>query len=97
MNLVAQIVYLLLFLFVIAMFVRIVLDVVQMAARQWRPRGLALLTAEVVYSTTDPPIRALRRVLPPLRLGGIALDLAFLVVMLVAWVLLQVFGALALA
>ena len=35
---------------------------------------------EVVYSITDPPIKALRRVIPPLRLGNVALDLSFLIV-----------------
>lgn len=89
------ILYLVVLAFVVAMLVRIVFDVVQMAARHWRPRGLALVTAEVVYTTTDPPLRLLRRVIPPLRFGGIALDLAFLIVMVAAWILLQVLGSLA--
>ena len=39
---------------------------------------------EIVYSVTDPPLRALRKIIPPLRLGssGIALDLAFIVLIL---------------
>ncbi len=39
---------------------------------------------------TDPPIKALRKVIPPLRLGNFALDLSFLLVLVIAWVLLNV-------
>lgn len=96
-SLLASIAYLMVFLFVMTMLVRIVYDVVQMVAREWRPTGVALVAAEVVYTTTDPPIKLLRRHIPPLRLGGVALDLAFLIVMLLAWLLMQVFGSLALS
>ena len=60
-----------------------------MFARSWTPRGPLLVLLEVVYSITDPPIRALRRIIPPLRLGSIALDLSFLIVMIGAYVLLS--------
>ena len=59
-------------------------------ARQWQPRGPLLVALEGVYSATDPPIVALRRVVPPLRIGSVALDLSFLLVMVGAWLLLQV-------
>jgi YggT family protein len=71
-----------LFLYFIVLLARLVLDWVQVFSRDWRPKGPMLVVAEVVYSLTDPPLRALRRVIPPLRLGGIALDLAFLVLIL---------------
>ena len=58
---------------------RLVLDYIQMFARSWRPTGVLLVVAEVVYTITDPPLKALRRVIPPLRLGSITLDLSFLV------------------
>ena len=48
-----------------------------------------LVVLEVVYSITDPPIKALRRVIPPLRIGSVALDLSFLIVMVGAYILLQ--------
>ena len=62
-------------------------DWVQVFARSWSPRGPLLVVLEVVYSTTDPPIQALRRVIPPLRLGSIALDLSFIIVMVAAYLL----------
>lgn len=61
---------------------RLVLEYVQMFARSWRPTGVLLLLAEVIYTVTDPPLKALRRVIPPLRLGGISLDLSFLVLVI---------------
>jgi YggT family protein len=57
-------------------------------SRDWRPRGPVLVLAETVYSLTDPPLKALRRVLPPIRIGGVALDLAFFVLVLVVYILL---------
>lgn len=95
LTLLATIAYVVVLLFVVALLVRVVYDVVQMVAREWRPRGLALVAAEAVYTTTDPPLRLVRRWVPPLRLGAVALDLAFPIVMFVAWILLQVLGVLA--
>jgi YggT family protein len=79
---VGSVLYLALWLFFVLLLVRLVLDYVQMFARSWRPRGVLLVLAEITYTITDPPLRALRRVIPPLRLGGIALDLSFLVLII---------------
>jgi YggT family protein len=61
---------------------RLVLDWIQVLAREWRPRGPVLMFAEVIYTVTDPPLKFLRRLIPPLSLGGMRLDLAFLVLIL---------------
>lgn len=82
MEAVRALLALLLYLFLILLIARLVLDWVQVLAREWQPRGPVLVIAEIVYTITDPPLRALRRVIPPLRLGQISLDLAFLVLML---------------
>ncbi|MBT2532827.1 YggT family protein [Arthrobacter sp. ISL-48] len=79
MGIVFGLVYLALLLFFVSLIVRLVFDWVQMFAREWRPRGAALVTAHTVYSITDPPLKVLRRLIPPLRLGGISLDLGFLI------------------
>ena len=86
---VGSILYLLLWIFFFLLIARLVLDYVQMFARSWRPRGVLLLVAEATYTVTDPPLRALRRVIPPLRLVGIALDLSFLVLILAVQVARQ--------
>lgn len=74
--------------FLLLLLARAVLDWVQFFARDWRPRGAALVVAEVVYTVTDPPLKALRRVIPPLRLGNVAIDLAFMVLFAICWILL---------
>jgi YggT family protein len=81
---------LILYVFIGLLWIRFIVDWVQVFARQWEPRGPLLVTLEGVYSATDPPIVALRRVIPPLRIGSVALDLSFLLVMVAAWLLLSV-------
>lgn len=93
-SIVATIIYVALFLFIMMMWVRFVLDLVRAFARQWRPRGLGLVLAEAVYTVTDPPIKVVRRVIPPLRLGGISLDFAWTIVLLVCLILLSIVGGL---
>jgi YggT family protein len=79
-----------LWFFIALLWIRFVVDWVQVFARSWSPHGPLLVLLEIVYSITDPPIRALRRVIPPLRIGSIALDLSFLIVIISAYVLLRV-------
>ncbi len=72
--------------------VRLVVDWIQLFARSWTPKGPVLVVLEVVFSATDPPIQAFRKVFKPLRIGGVALDFSFLAVMLVCILLLNVNG-----
>ena len=90
MQLLGQILHAFLWVFIALLWVRFVFDWVQVFARTWTPRGPVLLVLEVVYSVTDPPIKALRRVIPPLKLGSVALDLSFLIVLISAYVLLRI-------
>lgn len=92
MTAITQLLYLLVFLFFIALIIRLVFDWIQVFSRDWKPSGIVLVLAEGVYSVTDPPLRALRKVIPPLRLGAIQLDLAFTVLFLITIVLLGVLG-----
>jgi len=89
-SIVATVVYVALVVFFILMWARFVLDLARMLARQWRPRGFALVLAEFTYTVTDPPIKLVRRVIPPLRVGGAALDFAWSIVMLVVIILMSV-------
>ena len=90
LDAVQTVLYLLVFLFLIALIVRIAFDWIQFFSRDWRPRGPVLVFAEGAYSATDPAVKALRRLLPPLPLGAIRLDLAFPVLMIVTVVLLGI-------
>jgi YggT family protein len=79
---ISQILGFVLYLYFIVLIGRLIFDWIQVFSRDWRPSGVILVVAEFIYSLTDPPLRALRRVIPPLRLGGVALDLAFLVLII---------------
>jgi YggT family protein len=83
---VGQVLYIVLWLFFVVLIIRVVLDYIQMFARSWRPAGPVLVIAEVVYTLTDPPLRALRRVIPPLRIGSVSLDLAFMVLLVLLYI-----------
>jgi YggT family protein len=69
-------------LFKLALFARIIIDYVRMFARNWRPNSFFLAIFEVVYSITDRPMRFVQRFVPPLRLGGVAIDLSFIVLLI---------------
>ncbi len=90
MAIIGQILYTTLLVFIALLWIRFIVDWVQVFARRWEPHGPLLVALEGVYSATDPPIVALRRVIPPLRIGSVALDLSFLLVMVGAWLLLNV-------
>ena len=75
-------------LFLILLFARFVVDWVQVFARSWRPKGVVLVLLEIVYSITDPPIVFIRRFVPPLRIGSIALDTSFIIVLISCYLLI---------
>ena len=93
-SVIATICYYLLLLYFFVLWARFVLDLLRNFARSWRPRGVGLIVAEVVFALTDRPIRAVRRVGPPIRLGGAALDFAWSIVMLVVIILIYITAAL---
>ncbi len=97
MNIIGQLVYAVLFTFIVLLFVRLIVDWIQMFARSWTPSGPVLVVLEGVYTATDPPVKALRKVLPPLRLGGVAIDLSFVALLLICYILLSVNRALLLS
>lgn len=70
---------------------RLIFDYVRMFSRNWRPTGVVLMIAEVIYTMTDPPIRALRRIIPPVRIGSISIDLSFLVLVIGLQILGRIF------
>ena len=89
-----QIVSSILLVFLVLLFARFVVDWVMVLARSWRPQGLVAAGLEVVYSTTDPPLKAIRKVIPPLNLGSIRLDLGFMVLLIAVLVLRNIANSL---
>jgi len=68
--------------FFLVMWVRLVFDWIRVLQPEWRPRGPSLVLAEAAYSITDPPIRVVRRIIPPIRIGGARLEFSWSIVML---------------
>ena len=69
---------------------RMIFGWIQVFAREWRPTGIVLVVAEAIFTVTDPPLKFLRRFIPPLRLGMVAMDLSFMVLFIVVLILLEV-------
>ena len=89
MAAVGQVLATVLWLYWLVMIGRLVFDFVQVFARSWRPSGVLLLIAEAIYTITDPPLQLLRRFIPPIRIGSIQFDLAFLIVLIGLHVLIN--------
>jgi YggT family protein len=94
MSAVSSLIASILDIYVLVLIVRLVFDYITMFARDWRPTGPVLVLAEVLYSLTDPPLNAIRRVVPPLRLGSISLDMGFLILIFGVSILRNVFAGL---
>jgi YggT family protein len=75
-----------LLVFLVLLFARFVVDWVMVLARSWRPQGLVAAGLELVYATTDPPLKAVRRIIPPLNLGSVRLDLGFMVLLIAVYI-----------
>ena len=78
---------LVLLIFYLMIIARLVVETTRSFARSWRPAGATAVGLEVVYVVTDPPMKALRRLIPPLRLGGISLDVSVWVLLIIVWIL----------
>lgn len=90
MTIVFEVIALALLVFWLFLLARLVFDLVQAFSRGWTPKGPLLLLLELIYSVTDPPLKLLRRVIPPLRIGQISFDLAFLILLLGTNILISV-------
>ncbi len=90
MEIVGSILIWLLSIYEWVLIIRAILSWIQVITPQWTPRGVLLVLAEGVYTVTDPPLRFLRKLIKPLRLGNIHLDMAFLVLILIVLLGLRV-------
>jgi YggT family protein len=80
-SLIASLISSFLNLYVLVLITRLVLEYVAIFARDWRPRGPVLLLSELVFTLTDPPLKAIRKFVPSLRIGSVSLDLSFLILL----------------
>jgi YggT family protein len=90
MGIAQQVIYIVLMCFLVVLIFRLVTDYVFQFARSWQPGKAMVVVLEATYTVTDPPLKLLRRFIPPLRLGGVALDLSFFVLMIIVYILITV-------
>lgn len=86
--------YLILFIFWILLIGRIIVEFIRTFARDWRPSGIVVVLLEAVFTVTDPPVKLLRRLIPPVNLGGIRLDLSIMVLLFGVFILMTVVSGL---
>jgi YggT family protein len=85
-----QVLYVLLFLFWLLLISRVIVEFIRSFARDWHPRGIVAVVLEVIFTITDPPVKLLRRLIPPVNLGGIRLDLSIMVLLFVVFLLMSI-------
>ncbi len=91
MNEVGNIIATFLSIYLIVLIGRLVFDFVQIFARDWRPTGVILILVEAIYTVTEPPLKLIRKVVPPIRIGQVSLDLGFLILLIGLQILIGVF------
>ena len=94
MGIVQQVIQIALYCLVGLLLFRLVMSYVFMFARSWQPGKAMIVALEATYTVTDPPLKALRKVIPPLRFGGVALDLSFFLLMIIVYILIMVVAGL---
>ncbi|GGO57752.1 hypothetical protein DB35_18490 [Streptomyces abyssalis] len=90
MSTALEVVQVALYCFLLVLIFRLVMDYVFQFARSWQPGKAMVVVLEATYTVTDPPLKLLRRFIPPLRFGGVALDLSFFVLMIIVYILINV-------
>jgi YggT family protein len=83
-----------LFIYYLLLIARLIVETTRGFARAWRPAGLTAVGLEIVYQATDPPMKLFRRFIPPLRLGGVSIDVSVIVLLIVIYILRSVVSSL---
>ena len=89
MSTVGDVLSTILWIYLLLLIARVVIDLVMMLSRDWQPSGFVLVIVEAIYTVTDPPLNLIRKIIPPLKIGGVGLDLSFLVLFIVIQVLIS--------
>ncbi len=82
--------YFVLFMFWLLLIGRIIVEFIRTFARDWRPTGIVVILLEAIFTVTDPPVKLLRRLIPPVNLGGVRLDLSIMVLLFGVFILMTV-------
>ncbi|MCJ0903750.1 YggT family protein [Rhodococcus sp. ARC_M6] len=93
MSALFDVIYLVLVLFWLLLIGRVIVEFVRSFARDWRPSGVVAVILEAVFTITDPPVKLLRKLIPPINLGGVRLDLSIMVLLFIVIILMSVVGS----
>ncbi|MGB5110091.1 MAG: YggT family protein [Mycobacterium sp.] len=94
MSMVFQILGFVLFVFWLLLVARVVVEFIRSFSRDWQPKGATVVVLELILTVTDPPVKLLRRIIPQLTIGAVRFDLSIMVLLLVAFIGMQLaFGA----
>ncbi|WP_296107956.1 YggT family protein [uncultured Corynebacterium sp.] len=80
--------------YILILILRIIIEMIQSFSRNWRPQRWFSIVAEPLFVVTDPPVKALRKLIPPVQLGGVGLDVSVLVLFFGLQLLSMLLGAL---
>jgi YggT family protein len=83
-----EVLWFLLFIFWLLLIGRIIVEFIRTFARDWKPTGFVVVVLEAIFTVTDPPVKLLRRLIPPLNLGGVRLDLSIMVLLFIVYFLM---------
>ena len=78
-----------LFVFWLLLIARIVVEFVRSFSRDWHPTGITVVILQIILTVTDPPVKLLRRIIPQLTVGAVRFDLSIMVLLLVAFIGMQ--------
>ncbi len=87
MTLIGIILYLIVRIFTLLLIARLIIEMIHSFSRQFQPPRWFAVLAEPIFQVTDPPVNALRKVIPPLRAGGVGIDMSVLVLFFVLFIL----------
>ena len=82
-------------LFTYLLLSRIVIEMIQSFSRSWQPGRAFSVVGEIIFTITDPPVKLLRRVIPPMPMGGVQLDVSVLVLFFILMILRAVLAGFA--
>ncbi|AWB82932.1 hypothetical protein C3B44_03730 [Corynebacterium yudongzhengii] len=83
MILTGTVILILLRLYTLVLIARIITEMIQSFSKQFRPPRWFAVAAEPIFLITDPPVKLLRRLIPPLRTGNVGIDVSVIVLFII--------------
>jgi len=78
-----------LFMFSLLLIAGVVVEFIRSFSRDWHPKGATVVVLEMIMTLTDPPVNLLRRIIPQLTIGSVRFDLSIMVLLLLAFIGMQ--------